>query len=458
MQISTRLQNFKRKVLSYRALDSLCIALIFCVLVYELPGTAIAEIAASFGLFNSDGFYKYRVNFAAFVIVVAGLNLLVNHRYVFRNRFFQLYILFFLYMLAIIWVNREMYGPENALDTESVSALSFYLPIMFKFSLFFLVGFYLPRLFKFRTLLLVVLFLLSFMIISHIDFETMGLDKKNYIDKKFYGNYLFIGDATSIIALICIAFLHKTKAKIILAIFFAVIIFFIGSRTSFAVFAGTVGLYFVVSFKPQILLASTICIFAIGIGLSTIDIDELAARNPRMFGVLIDPDNDNSVVGREKIAEYGWHDISNSIIMGNFGGQLTSGPPGLKTSWRFYMHNVLSYWRQFGILAFIIIVAFTTRCYASLWKSRGNSNDSIFAVYFLVSIFILVETAFSRSFAFPYAHIFFGLTAAINYTVVSDKKFRALAAQYYRPKDLIIPSIRPTNYKKKKRRGRRFSS
>ncbi len=451
----SKLIFFARRVLSFRAIDTLCIILIFCALVYELPATAIAEIAASFGMFNSDNFYAYRVNFAVVVIAVAALNLLVNHRYVFRNKFFLLYVFFFSYMLAIVWANREMYGPENASDTELVSALAYHLPILFKFGLFFLIGFYLPRLFNFRLLLLFALFFLSFMVITHLDFETLGLDKKNYIDKKYEGNYLFIGDATSIIALICIAFLQKTKTKVIFAIFFAVIIFFIGSRTSVAVFAAAVGLYFVVSFKPTILLASTICILAVGIGLSTIDINELAERNPRMFGVLIDPDNDNSIEGRQRFAEYGWTDISDNVIMGNFGGQLTSGPPGVKTAWRTYIHNAFSYWRQFGILAFIIVTAFAVRCYTALWNNRQNRHRKVFALYFLVSIFIFLETAFSRSFAFPYAHIFIGLTVAINYTVVSDKKFRALAAQYYQSKDLIATSTRSHHYKKKKRRSRR---
>jgi len=442
-------------VLQYETLETLVVFLILCSLIYELPASALAAIAESFGIYENAAFYSYRVKFAAIVILFAGLNLLVNHRYIFKNAFFLLYVFFLCYMTAIVWINREMYGFETTTDETSISALEFHLPIIFRYCLFFLIGFYLHRIYKYRGILMLFLITLLFLVSVHVDFEKMGLDTKNYVDTKHLGNYLFIGDATSITALISIAFFRSIKTKIIFGIVCMLVIFFIGSRTSFAVFSATVFLYFIVSFKPKLLLASTMCVLAAGLALSSIDFSELEARNPRMFSVLVDLESDRSVQGREEFATIGWTDISENYVTGFFGGQLLSGMPGEKTSWRFYMHSVFSYWRQFGALAFIIIAAFAVHFYITLWKNRDKRDQRLFAMYFLVPVFICVETVFSRSFTFSYSHIFFGMAVAISYTMASDKKSRSPTAQSYRPAIQSKPNFSPSRKRRKKRRSRK---
>lgn len=445
-----------RKALQYKTLDSICVFLIFCSFIYELPVTAISALAASFGIYENEAFYSYRVKFAAIVIGVASLNLIINHRYVFKNVFFLLYIFFLTYMTVIVWINREMYGFETIRDENIISALEFHLPIFFKYSLFFLIGFYLPRIYKYRIFLIFFLIALLCMIVFHVDFEKMGIDTQNYVDRSFTGNYLFIGDATSVAALISIAFFRSINTKIIFTLVCAVVIFYVGSRTSFAAFTATVFLYFIVSFKPKLLIASATCVIAAGVALSSLDMSELQERNPRMFGVVVDLESDRSMIGRREFAEYGWEEISDSIIMGNFGGQLTSGPPGEKTAWRSYMHSVFSYWRQFGLLAFITVIAFAVHLYTKLWKYRDKRRQTIFALYLLVSVFIFIETVFSRSFTFQYTHIFFGLTVAINYTIASGNKYAALAAHNYQSGVQKKPRKMNSRTKRKKRRSRRI--
>ena len=448
-----------RKLQSYKALDLLCLTLISCVLIYELPATAIAQIGASFGMFEAGVFYVYRLNFAVFVIGVASLNILINHRYLFSNRYFLLYLLLVSYMLLIVWLNREVSGPNLGWsDPEIESALTFFLPIIFKYIVFFLVGLYLPRLAKSKALFLCALFIIFLMVITHVNLDTLSLNTEDYIDPSYAGNRLFLGDATSIIALISLPFLSSNKAKIILTVLSAITLFFIGSRTSFAAFTATTVLYFILSFKPKFLLVSVICVIAAGVWLSSVNFDELAERNPRMFDVVTDFEDDRSVLGRKNLSADGWYDITNNLIMGNLGGQLFSGPSGNKGGWRSYMHNVFSYWRQFGILAFFIIVSFVARYYFTLWKNRNHRNHRIFALYFLVGLFLSIETAFSRSFAFPYAHLFFGLTVALNYTMVSEKSLRSLADRYYRRPGYQITSADRTPRKKKRRIKRKRRS
>ena len=447
-----------RKVLSYKTLDLLCLTSICFVLIYELPATAIAQIGASFGMFETGDFYVFRLKFSAFAIGVTSLNILVNHRYLFRNRFFLLYLFFFTYMLAIIWFNRELYGLEaRGSDPVMVSAPEFFFPILFQYTIFFLVGLYLPRLAKSYALLLSCLFIIFFMVVTHINLETLSLDRESYIDSSYLGNYLFLGDATSIIALICIAFLRNIKAKIILTVLSAVALFFIGSRTSFAAFVGTTGLFYIMSFKPRYLAIAAICFIAAGVWLSS-NFDELAERNPRMFGVVSDFEDDNSVAGRKVLSEHGWQDIRNNPIMGNFGGQLSFSSLDHKNDvgWRSYMHDVFSYWRQFGIIAFIIIVAFVVRCLTKLSKYSNLRNQRVFALHFLICIFIIVEAAFSRSFNFTYVHIFFGLTVAMSHTLVPENKLRSLAFRYYYyPKKQIFSADRLPRNKRRKKRKRR---
>jgi hypothetical protein len=347
-----------------------------------------------------------------------------------------------------------MYASETSRAGKEISALEFHLPILFLYCVFFLIGFYLPRFYKYRTLLIAILIALLFIIAIHVDFETMGIDKKNYVDTKFYGNYLFIGDATSIAALISIAFIRTVKFKVVFAIVSTVIIFYIGSRTSFLVFSATVFLFFIISFKPKFLFTSAIFVVATGVALNSIDLSELEERNPRMFGVFVDLQGDSSIQGREELAFYGWKDITENFIMGKFGGQLSMVAGVQQTYWRGYIHNVLSYWRQFGLLALIITAGFAVKCYSTLWKHRSRRNQGMFALYFLVSVFLFIETLFSRSYTFSYSHIFFGLTVAMSYSIVSNKN-NSLAAQYYRPTRRKTPHLSRTSSSRRKRRKSR---
>lgn len=428
--------------------------LIFCALIYQLPATAISQIGASYGMFSEGSFYDYRLKFSAAVLGISGVNLLINHSYIFKNKFFLLYIVFVLYILGIVWINKDVYGFETPADIESISALEFYLPILFMFVLFFIIGLYLPKLLKYPSIMLIASLILACMILINVDYEILGLNRKDYVDPKFYGNYLFIGDATSITALISIAFIRNEKFKIAFAIFSAIAIFFVGSRTSFAVFTSSVALYYIVTFKPKYILVSILCALAATIFIKSYDFTELEARNSRMFGVLLDFENDDSVLGRQNLSSYGWEDISNNIIMGSFGGQLNSLGPGVKTSWRNYMHDIFSYWRQFGLIAFGLILVFILRFYNALLKNLEIRNKPIFSLYFLLGTFLIIESLFSRSFAFGYFHLFFGLTVAINYTMSTNKQSSSYSSQYYKLKSHYMPIKRRSKNKKRKRRNK----
>lgn len=422
----TRLGVATKKIVSLHSLDKLCIFLLFSILIYELPASVIAGLAASFGLYDVQEFYSLRVKLVAITISVAALNILVNHRYFFRNSFFLLYGFLFLYMYVVIFSNSEMYGFLSAEENESVSAMDFWGPILFKFMLFFLVGIFLPRIRKAVFPFFLATIAALVMVVFFTDFEILSLDRASYVDKSFQGNYLFLGDATAISSLICLALFFSTnKGKIFFSVACILVVFLIGSRTSFILLTVSVFFYFIITFKPKFLLASAIVFTILAVAFSSIDYSELESRNARMFSIFVDYEGDTSVEGRRQLETYGWEDISANILTGNFGGQLTSSLNDTAFLWRGYMHNVFSYWRQFGLIPFAIIVAFAVRFYFMLWRYRNNRKEKAFSLFFLLGTFVALEAVFSRSFAFTYTHLFFGMTVAMSYTLSSAQSERS---------------------------------
>lgn len=383
--------------------------LAFLAVIYEFPASVVIGVWSSYGIANIAHFVDYRLLFAAVVIVVGSVNLLFNFKGVFRLREFWIYLIIMIYMVVVIWLNREQYAFMALTDTQSASAVDYWLPNIFKYSLFFFLGLHLIYLQAFRSLLLVSILVAGVVVLQQVDFEFLGLNRRDFVVGANPGVYLFLGDAFSITALICIALFKGNKSRLLIFVFSAVVIFLIGSRTSFIVFLFIVLLYFMLLFRVRWLpIYLALGLLVIGIG-STLDFTELADRNKRMIGVFTDFEDDNSVQGRRRFTVLGWEDIRNNPILGRFGGQRDSGALNAKEGWHSYMHNIVSYWRQFGIFVFIAIGYIYFRFVLGILARLKQKDTPEFRVYFLIGGFLIIESIFSRSFAFTSTHIIFGL-------------------------------------------------
>ena len=400
--------DFYKKLLSVMASVA-----VFLAFVYEFPASVVIGVWSLYGIADDTIFISYRLIFAAFVIAVCSLNVLLNRRNIFTVRELHLYLLLCTYMLVVVWLNRGEYAYLSYADTQTASALEYWIPLFFKYILFFFLGLHLVNFRAYRYLMLLSLVASGFVILQQVDYEFLGFNRSEFVAGANIGIYLFLGDAYSISALLTMALFKRNILRLLIFICSASVIFLIGSRTSFIVFSFISMLYFMMLFRIKWLpyyLGICLAIFAV---VSTLDFSDLADRNVRMIGVFTDYEDDNSVNARRRFADLGWEDIKSNPVLGRFGGQRDSDLIGLKEGWRSYMHSIFSYWRQFGIIVFGLICYIYFRFGLGVLSLLPLRQTAEFRIYFLLGSFIVVESLFSRSFAFAATHIIFGLAVSM---------------------------------------------
>lgn len=396
-----------------RLVSSASLLLVFFAVVYEFPASVVVEVWSSYGVVNSSGFIKFRLFFAALVIAVCTLNLILNFKGILKTREFRVYIFIYCVMLVIVWLNRGEYAFMTVVDVHTISAYDYWTPKFFKYLLFFLIGLQLVNLSAFRYLLLLSWILSGLVVLQYVDYELLGLNRRDFVVGANKGVYLFLGDAFALTSLLTFALFKNNFVRFYIFIFSAVVIFFIGSRTSFIVFTFVIFLYYILLFRLKWLPFYLItCVTLVGVG-STLDFNELAETNRRMVGVFVDFEEDNSVQGRRQLTERGWEDILDNPVFGRFGGQRDSGVLFEKEDWNSYMHNIFSYWRQFGIFVFFPICYIYYRFGRGVFSMLSSKQSQSFRVYFLMGAFITVESLFSRSFAFAATHMIFGMSVSL---------------------------------------------
>ncbi|ELA9304163.1 hypothetical protein QUO07_001325 [Vibrio parahaemolyticus] len=125
--------------------------------------------------------------------------------------------------------------------------------------------------------------------------------------------------------------------------------------------------------------------------------------NYRMFSVLIS-NEEGSSVSRKMLATSGLEDIKNHWFVGSLGGQVNYGGK----LWGGYIHDFRSYWRQFGIIVFLLYCILLLKLNISnLFKFFRNHNATVFFVTSSL-LFFTIESILSRAYLSTYIYFFIG--------------------------------------------------
>ena len=123
---------------------------------------------------------------------------------------------------------------------------------------------------------------------------------------------------------------------------------------------------------------------------------------------------DTSYIARNKLFDSGLNDILENPLLGKFGGQLTSSiTDATGRRWGGYIHNILSYYRQFGLIPFILLVNLLVHSTNKLVKTNKK--------FIPILLFLLISILFSRSYSFPFVFIIIGVT--ISFQLNNNKYF-----------------------------------
>lgn len=271
----------------------------------------------------------------------------------------------------------------------------------------------------FKTKLYICFFLPAIFILFHI--KGFRLDYSLLKDQSLIGIYLLVGDAMCLSALFFCFKRGLNNKSIMFFIFFAVVLYLNNSRASFFVFIiAFLFTIFIPSFfrRPLYLIIGLFILMALLILFSN-SIVEILSLNHRMAAIF-SSQVDYSINSRGVLFDYGLSDIKNYWFFGNLGGQIeSSGRLGG------YIHNLLAYWRQFGLTPFLLIASsiiyLSYRYVVYLLTSTQSAFKGEFLFIFSLFLLSVILMIFARS--IPYYLLFVSIGISDKFLNVKKTVF-----------------------------------
>lgn len=245
-----------------------------------------------------------------------------------------------------------------------------------------------------------LIYLIIFTLIFYISFKKgtgiFGLVFNPNIDNSYY---LYIGDALSVFAIMIYS---EIKYKKLFLISTVILLYKIGSRTSFMLFIAIciflIIRKFYISFKLTykkllIIFSGVMIIGGICVALSSADLSGNRMLSMFDFDSI---ENDSSLGSREKISKQNLNDLPNIWFKGRVFREVELyGLAGR------YNHDILSYWIEYGIIPFILIsISLLILIYRTIKSIKHN--DNFIKVCNMLFVFYLPMVLFSRSYVYPY--------------------------------------------------------
>lgn len=286
-------------------------------------------------------------------------------------------------------------------------AQGMYAGFVLSFVSYFAVGVCFQKLVSanYSLVLALVLVLMIAPILAVTDYSTLSIPFREIFEKTGI-NYLLFGD---MIALFCFMLIGSSLLKdrnfCAIFIFFmliSVVLFINGSRTSFAVFvfcflfcyavSQGFSIRFFIYLTSLFVLSAMIYLFVSSAGLDTSQFEK-----SRMLSILSSGSNDGSLVNRDLILEGGLRRISEHFIEGDIGGQVAHPYGGSPLG--SYMHNILSYWEQFGLIGFAsFLIAWLALGYSLLQAFIIEGNRNVRLSVSAMFLYSIISMLFSRAF------------------------------------------------------------
>ena len=220
------------------------------------------------------------------------------------------------------------------------------------------------------------------------------------------GIYLMLADSFAIFSIFLLCVNKDIKKQTIIILISIICLFALFSRASLYCFV-IMSFLFLYRENKKIFLIVALSFFAfIYFSISNGIIED------RMLRLLIGG-SDTSQNMRTEHFYRGLEHLSNNWLLGSFMGDVEKnfGNGGE------YIHNYLSFWRQFGIipfLAFFTILLYQTIYIFYAWFKQRVSNPTL-NILFYFTIFALLEIITSRSYVFPYIWLSIsGISVFIN--------------------------------------------
>lgn len=304
-------------------------------------------------------------------------------------------VLFLAMFLYILLLESELY------DRNGISVQKYNMGVLLSYILCLSLGAFAWKVIELPRAMLVLWLGMVLQVASVLDFEKFSVSVSQFDVDKF-DVYLLYGDSFAVWSLLTLSAFRQQALRLFIFGLSLLVCFVLYSRTSFyaLVFVGP-AFYLLMSRSVRVIL-----VIAAGVLASlAVFSSDVSLVDHRMFDFIIAGD-DASWYLRQIQAIRGFQELEKSWFFGDYAGQvLDFGVVGA------YIHSIVSYWRQFGIIVFCAILYLIGVCVSASW--RGLVADRYVRVemapFILLSAFLLFEVAFSRSYVFPYLWLLFGM-------------------------------------------------
>jgi len=341
---------------------------------------------------------------AAFLFIPFGLRCFVNLR---QNALLLFLITFALFMLVVSWLCiHYFWGANYQSHPDVVQQIG--TTLIFWFSLF-MVGLYWPQsVSRFRVILLISLGLMGVIIVAYLNPSNLMFDARRLWGAQDVATYQGFARSLVFTGLALLATIKRPRWLLIFTAVLCILLFFCGARSEFLGFLLIVPLILWVGFRRKITWLLVILLVTLLISFALIlNNESLLASRQLQF---INPDSWTSYQARQYLQEFGMIGILSSPISGDYAGQVRDfGSTGS------YIHNFLSAWQQFGLVAFLLYFGLTV---IGFWISfrevvfqRYHNSLAIMALY--TNAFCLILILAAKSVFWPPVALGWGLAVAV---------------------------------------------
>ena len=314
---------------------------------------------------------------------------------------FKLVLLFLSYCLTFVVAHYVFFG--DFVDLYGRSLLTFHLHNLLMLFVSYVIGRnFLEINLNSRIFTLIFVFMLLRVLFSaDLSILTLNLD---FVDEDLRGGYLVLSDIFCIYSLLLVGRLNKIWLKLFIALASIIPLFILNSRTSLYLYIFSVTLYFLIFFKFYKILVIILVLAGI-LSLFSLKIQNIFIENNRMFSLLSSDGQDASSLERSLLKEIGLKQIENNWFLGDYGGTIT-----ISNNLGTYIHGILSYWQNYGLVAFLFVLYFFVyQMVKSSYISLKFKKKAEYNYIFLLSVYFVIVILFARAYVWYFSWFFLGV-------------------------------------------------
>lgn len=392
------------KIRSYFIKYELYSLLPAALLLLVFPLTHIALFTKAFWGFDFTVLVQTLKYLFVFLLLFGFLLDLITRNFVTNKNLYLLcaLILNILFVISIHLVKIGTVNSDIVINIKVITSLVSY----------FLIGYYLSfdLLYKYKWILFFVFAITLCLDFSRGNYDAFRLNRSLLVNKEMWSLYIQWADTVALFSLVLLGLFKQALIRLPLILGTILSLFVLNSRAALYTYVLSVIIWLGISFGRKAILGILAIVMTMAFTLFILKL------NPRMIengGNLL---KGNSMNARSVMLQAGIDDIKENPITGLFLGQYEVKP---YKSFGAYIHNYLSFYRQFGIFAFLIIIYFFMSVLRDIiWKKQSLE----LIPYVIMSVILSI---FFRAYLYPYFWISFGAwyKVSINSSIASSRHF-----------------------------------